>query len=180
MATASSTPYTPLARALHWLTALLVIATFPIGVTMVQEGLARGTQDTLYILHKNGGILILLLILARLAWRAGHPAPPLPASVPPLQQKIAHLTHWVLYVLVIVMVVSGYIRVKAAGFPLEGLDALGIPSLVPKSDTLAKTAQAIHGTARFALAGLILTHIAAALYHGLVKRDGVFSRMWPR
>jgi cytochrome b561 len=172
--------YKPTARFLHWLTAVLVIATFPVGVTMVQEGLARGTQDALYIFHKNVGVIILLLVLARLAYRAANPAPPLPDSVPPLQQKIAHFTHWLLYALVIVMAVSGYTRVKAAGFPLEGLDALGVPSLVPRSEGLANAAQAIHGTVRFALFALILMHVGAALYHAVIKRDGVFSRMWPR
>ena len=172
--------YKPAARYLHWLTALLIIATFPVGLTMVQEGLARGTQDALFIFHKNVGVIILLLVLARLAYRAANPAPPLPDSVPLWQQRIAHLTHWLLYGLVIVMAVSGYTRVKAAGFPLEGLDALGFPSLVPKSEALAKTAQNIHWTARFALLALILMHVGAALHHALVKRDGVFGRMWPR
>ena len=172
--------YTAASRYLHWLTAILVIATFPVGLTMVQVGLARGTQDTLYIFHKNVGVIILLLVLARLAWRAGHPAPPLPDSVPGWQQTVAHLTHWLLYGLLIVMAVSGYTRVKAAGFPLEGLDALGLPSLVPQSKTLADTAQLIHWTARFALFALILIHVGAALFHAVVKRDGVFQRMWPR
>ncbi|MGQ0563506.1 MAG: cytochrome b [Gemmobacter sp.] len=172
------TPYKPAARVLHWLTAILVIATFPVGLTMVQEGLARGTQDMLYIFHKNVGVIILLLVLARLAYRVANPAPPLPDHMPGWQKTVAHLTHGLLYGLVIVMAVSGYIRVKAAGFPLEGLDALGVPSLVPSSKTLAETAKGVHGTARFALFALILMHVGAAAYHGLVKRDGVFSRMW--
>jgi len=172
--------YKPAARFLHWLTAILIIATFPVGVAMVDGGFARPVQDTLYILHKNAGVIILLLVLARLAYRAANPAPPLPDSVPGWQRQIAHLTHWLLYGLVIVMAVSGYIRVKAAGFPLEGLDALGLPSLVPQSKPLAETAKWIHGTARFVLFALILTHVGAALYHAVVKRDGVFSRMWPR
>ena len=176
----SPTPYKPAARALHWLTAILIIATFPVGVAMVNGGFARPVQDTLYILHKNTGVIILLLVLARLAYRAANPAPPLPGSVPGWQQKVAHLTHWLLYGLVVVMAVSGYTRVKAAGFPLEGLDALGFPSLVPASKPLAETAKLIHGITRFALFALILLHVGAALYHAMVKRDGVFQRMWPR
>ncbi len=172
--------YRPTARVLHWLAAILIIAMFPVGVAMVDGGFARPVQDTLYVLHKNGGVIILLLVLARLIYRAMNPAPPLPDSMPGWQQKIAHLTHWLLYGLVIVMAVSGYVRVKAAGFPLEGLDAMGIPSLVPSSKPLAETAKMIHGTARFALFALILTHVGAALYHAVVKRDGVFQRMWPR
>ena len=174
------TAYKPTARLLHWLTAILILATFPIGIAMVEGGLARPTQDLLFVLHKNGGVIILALVLARLAYRALNPAPPLPYSMPDWQRKVAALTHWLLYLLVIVMAVSGYVRVKAAGFPLEWFDAMGLPSLVPKSEGLAKTAESIHLTARFVLAALILTHVGAAILHGVIKRDGVFQRMWPR
>ena len=165
---------------LHWLTAILIFTTFPIGIAMVEGGLARPTQDLLFILHKNGGIIILTLVLARLAYRALNPAPPLPDSMPDWQRKVAVLTHWLLYLLVIVMAVSGYVRVKAAGFPLEWFDAMGVPALVPKSEGLAKTAENIHLTVVFALAALILMHVGAAILHGAIKRDGVFQRMWPR
>lgn len=171
--------YPALTRSLHWLVALMVLATIPIGAQMVQPGLDRATQDTLYILHKNGGVLILLLVVLRLIWRARHPAPPMPASMPAWQVQIAHLAHWGLYGLLIVMAVSGYVRVKAGGFPIEALDALGMPSLVPRSDALAETAKAIHFWARFALIALILAHFGAALQHLLIKRDGVFGRIWP-
>ena len=174
------TAYKPTARFLHWLTAILVLATFPIGIAMVEAGLARPTQDLLFVLHKNGGIIILALVLLRLIYRAMNPAPPLPDTMPGWQRQVASATHWLLYLLVIVMVVSGYTRVKAAGFPLEWFDAMGIPSLVPKSESLAKTAENIHLTVRFALAALILMHLGAAVLHGVIKRDGVFSRMWPR
>ncbi len=165
-------------RVLHWITALLIIATIPAGLTMVQEGLARPTQDALFIFHKNTGVVILLLVLARIAYRLANPAPPLPDSLPRWQKAVSHAVHGLLYVLLIVMAVTGYVRVKAGGFPLEGLDALGLPSLVPRSDTLAETAKAIHATVKSPVIVLVQLHILAALYHGIVRRDGVFSRMW--
>jgi cytochrome b561 len=171
--------YPALTRFLHWLVALMVLATIPIGATMVQPGLDRPTQDLLYILHKNGGVLILLLVVLRLVWRAMYPAPPMPASVPAWQVRVAHLAHWGLYGLLLVMAVSGYVRVKAGGFPIEYLDALGIPSLVPRSDALAEAAKAVHFWARFALVALIIAHLGAAMQHLLIKRDGVFGRIWP-
>jgi cytochrome b561 len=178
-ATTTSAPYKPAARALHWSVALLVIATIPVGALMVEPGWARPTQDAMFVFHKNAGVLILLLMILRLAYRAMNPPPPLPATVPPAQQKIAEIAHWALYVMVLVMAVSGYVRVAAGGFPLEVLDALGVPRLVPRSDTLAEAGKTVHAYARFVLAGLIVAHVGAAAYHGLVKRDGVFSRMWP-
>lgn len=170
--------YSTLTRALHWLVAAIVLATMPIGVIMLQDGLARPTQDMLFILHKNGGVILLLLVILRIAWRMGTPSPALPATIPHWQKRLAKGVQATLYGLLLVMAVSGYVRVRAGGFPVEMLDALGVPAMVPRSDTLADTAQSIHATARFPLAVLILLHIVAALKH-LIARDGVFSHIWP-
>jgi cytochrome b561 len=156
-----------------------VLATIPIGTAMVQEGIPRSTQDTLFILHKNGGVIILLLMLARIAWRLGHPPPPLPESVPPIQQLASRVVHLGLYGMLLFMAVTGYVRVAAGGFPIEMLDAIGMPRLAPRSDALAETAQTLHRYGRLVLMALVLLHVGAAAFHGIVKRDGVVSRMWP-
>lgn len=168
------------ARLLHWLTAVLVLSLLLAGQVMVMEGIPRPLQDLLFIFHKSVGVLVLLLMLVRLLYRWRHPAPPLPPSVPPAQARIAGATHWLLYALLLVQAVSGYVRVKAGGFPIESLDAMGVPSLVPRSDALAAVAKEVHWWTRLALAGLITLHVGAAVLHGLVLRDGVFQRMWPR
>ena len=170
--------YSAVTRSLHWVVAVMVLATMPIGVIMLQEGLARPTQDLLFILHKNGGVILFLLVVLRIAWRLGTPSPALPATIPHWQQRIAKGVQATLYALLLVMAVSGYVRVRAGGFPVEMLDALGVPAMVPRSEALAETAQRVHGTARFPLAALILLHIGAGLKH-LVARDGVFSHIWP-
>lgn len=170
--------YSAVTRALHWLVAIMVLATIPIGVTMLQEGLARPTQDLLFILHKNGGVLIFLLVVLRIIWRLRSPAPPLPAAIPQWQARVAHGVQFALYALLLIMAISGYIRVRAGGFPVEMLDALSLPPLVPRSEALAETAQQIHATARFPLVALMLLHVGAGLRH-LVARDGVFARIWP-
>ncbi|WP_333713142.1 cytochrome b [Yoonia sp.] len=171
--------YSTPTRWLHWLTALVVLSTIPVGGIMTADDLSRGVQNALYIYHKNIGILIILLVIARLVMRALTPAAPLPASMPAWQKNAAAVSHVMLYLLLIVMAVSGYVRVVAGGFPIESLNAVGMPFLVPRSDDLAETAQWIHATARFVLVGFILLHIGAALQHGLIKKDGVFSRIWP-
>jgi len=182
MSFARTTPapvYRPAARALHWLTALLVLATIPAGVIMLQEGLPRSVQNTLFTFHKNIGPLILLLVLVRIGFRLANPPPPLPASVPVLQARIAGAVHLLLYLFLIVMAVSGYVRVVAGGFPLEVWDAIGVPRLLEKSETLAAQAKQIHATARYALVPLILAHVGGALYHAVILKDGVLRRMWP-
>lgn len=175
----SGTGYRRTARVLHWLVAIVVLATLPAGVLMLNESIARETRNTLFIFHKNVGVVILLLVLARLAYRAFRPPPPMPDHLPAWQAKVAGATHAGLYVLLLVMAVSGYVRVEAGNFPIEMLDALGIPPLVPVNETLETTAKAIHFWTRFLLVPLILVHIGAALHHRFVLKDGVFARMWP-
>jgi cytochrome b561 len=146
---------------------------------MVQSGLDRGLQNALFIYHKNVGVLLLLLVVLRLAWRWRNPPPPKPSSLPAWQARIAGLTHGALYALLFVLPVAGYVRVKAGGFPIESLDALGVPALVPRSDALAELAKSVHYAAGLAIIAVIALHVGAALFHGIVRRDGVFSRMWP-
>lgn len=171
--------YTGPARGLHWLMAVLIILTIPAGLIMVQPGLDRGLQNGLFIYHKNVGVLLMLLIVVRLTWRLRHPPPAKPSTVPAWQARIANVTHALMYVLLFVVPTSGYVRVKAGGFPIESLDALNIPSVVPRSEALAELAQTVHYAAGLLLIGLTALHVGAAMFHAMVKQDGVFSRMWP-
>lgn len=167
------------ARLLHWSMALLVMAMIPAGFLMVQQGIGRSLQNTLFIFHKNVGVLLLILIVLRLLYRWRNPPPPEPAHLPAWQTKVAGLTHFLLYALLLIMPLAGYIRVRAGGFPIETLDAMGVPALIAKSEGLASFAKAVHFYGGWAIALLVAMHVAAALQHGLIKRDGVFSRMWP-
>lgn len=159
--------------------AVLVLLMIPAGLIMIREGLPRAVQDSLFLFHKNTGVILFLLMLVRLLYRWRHPAPPLPATVPGWQRQAARLSHGALYLLLVVMPLTGYIRVRADRFPIEGLDALGIGTLVPKSEALAKAAGAIHETCAFLLIAVLTIHVAAAIQHALIRNDGVWSRMWP-
>lgn len=170
--------YGLVSRLFHWVTVLLVLVMIPVGLTMIQE-IPRPVQDRLFILHKGLGPFVLVVVALRLAWRGFHPAPPLPASLPAVQCHAAAFVHAGLYVLLLVMGISGYVRVTTGGFPIEALDALGIPPLFAKDEPVAKIASRIHATAALGLLALIALHVAAAAYHGLVRRDGVVGRMWP-
>ena len=173
------TGYRTPARLFHWIVALLVLATIPTGQIMIQDGLSRPVQNALFIFHKNVGVVILLVVLARLAYRQVVPPPPLPLSVPEWQRRVAGLNHAALYGLLIFMAVTGYLRVRAGGFPVEALDALGLPTFVPRSEALEAWAKAAHWWGRIALVAVIALHVAAAAWHGLVRRDGVMARIWP-
>jgi cytochrome b561 len=171
--------YRPAARLFHWTTAVLVLLMIPAGAIMIRDGLSRDLQNTLFIFHKNVGVLVLVLVIARIVYRRLRPPPPLPGGMPLAQKRIAAASHVLLYALLVLMPVAGYVRVKAGGFPIEMLDAAGLPSLVPRSDALAAAAKSIHYAGGLALAALVALHVCAALYHGILRRDGVFSRMWP-
>lgn len=167
------------ARLLHWSVAVIVLLMIPAGLIMVRDGLPRALQDGLFLFHKNAGVIVMLIVAFRILWRATHPAPPLPQQIPSWQRRIAALSHLGLYVLLVVMPVTGYVRVRAGGFPIEGLDAMGIGSIIPRNKPLAETASDIHQVAAFLLIGLLALHVGAALHHALIRRDGVWSRMWP-
>ena len=170
--------YSRAARILHWLTVVLVLTTIPAGLIMVEEGLSRPVQDTLYLYHKNIGPVILLLVVLRLVVRVVSPPPPHPESLPRVQALVASVVHWLLYATLIALVVSGMVRVQAGGFPMEIWDPL-IGGLLDRNKDLAEAASEFHEIAKSVLIVLILMHAGAAAMHGLVKRDGIFSRMWP-
>jgi cytochrome b561 len=85
--------YTLTARALHWLTAVLVLTMIPVGIAMANADFGAA-QDTLYHLHRSIGALLVPIVICRLIYRLGHPTPPLPDDVPAIQKLAANATHW--------------------------------------------------------------------------------------
>lgn len=167
------------ARWLHWLVAAFVLLMVPVGFLMVQQGIGRPLQNALFLFHKNAGVIVALLVLMRLVYRLRNAPPALPETLPRWQQRVSAVTHGLLYTLIVLMPVSGYVRVRAGGFPIEMLDALGIGSFLPRSEALANAAKSVHYAGALALVILLALHIGAALHHGLIRRDGILGRMWP-
>jgi len=169
--------YSFVARFLHWTMALLVLAMLVLGFVMVQDGIAKPIRGLLFMLHKNTGVLILALVVIRFVWRKIDPPPALPDSVPVWQRSLAHFNHSALYLLLFLMPIVGYVRVKAADLPIESLDAMGLGRLAPVSEPLADVASTLHQIGALALTFFVALHLLGAFYHGVIRRDGVYSRM---
>jgi cytochrome b561 len=128
---ADFTPYRPFARIMHWLTAILVLLTVPAAILMLQPGIGRGLQDPLFLFHKNIGVVILVIVTLRLAYRLVNPPPPLPEHVPKLQRMIAETTHWALYVLLLAMATWAIFESLPVVFPLKCSTASVSLALLP-------------------------------------------------
>jgi len=172
--------YGTVARLFHWATVVSVAILVPVGVAMTSQAFERWA-DPLFILHKGLGSVVLVLVLARLLWRwtFGGTERVLPPGVPESQRRVAGLVHLSLYLFLLVQAGSGYLRTRAGGYPIELLDALGIPPLVPPMPGLEPILVVVHRGTAFLLVALIAAHVAAVLQYALTRGDGVLSRMWP-
>ena len=165
------------AIALHWVTALLIVCGFTLGLSMVGLPISRQKLQW-YAWHKWIGITVWLLTCARLAWRLGHPAPP-PPPMPEWQRRGAAISHGLLYVLLLIIPVSGWLYSSATGVQVVYLGLVPLPDLVARDRELGKVLQAVHETLNFTLLGVVCLHAAAALKHHFVDRDTVLMRMLP-
>ena len=169
--------FTPLQRLLHWLMAICILTMLFIGVGMVST--VNPKYLTLVSIHKPLGIAILGLALIRLAVRLRYGAPPLPADLPQPVKLAAKLSHYALYALMIGMPLLGWGMLSAAAYPVVLLGEAHLPAILPQSDSLHTLLWDAHFCLAFAFFALVLLHVAAALFHALVRRDGVFYAMAP-
>ena len=170
-------PYTRTAMALHWLLAAALLGSFSVGLYMADLPFSP-QRLKLYNWHKWAGVTILALSALRLAWRLTHrPPPELPA--PAWQLHAARLTHGALYGLFFAVPLVGWAYSSAAGFPVVWFGVLPLPDFVGPDKALAEAIKPWHGWLAWALAALVVLHVAAALKHHFIDRDGLLRRMLP-
>lgn len=167
--------FVPAARLLHWTMAVLILAMLFIGVGMVST--VGEQRPWLLAIHKPLGLAILLLAIVRLRVRLKHPPPPLPGDLPATQRLAARLSHWLLYVLMIAMPLIGWAMQSAGGYPVMLMDGLRLPALLPENAMAFAWLRTAHGALAYLLFFVVLGHAAAALHHGLIRRDGVLRSM---
>jgi len=171
--------YTKPAVLLHWLIALLIIAAFALGVTMTDIPGLTPTKLKYFSWHKWLGVTVLGLACLRLLWRLTHAAPPYPAQMPRWQQSAAHALHFLLYILIFAIPVSGYLYSLAAGIPVVYLGVLPLPVIIDPNPELKPLLKLVHYWLNMTLLAAFCLHVAAALKHQFIDRDGVFRRILP-
>jgi cytochrome b561 len=182
MNSTSSSQYSRVAIALHWLLAIALIAIFAVGLYMADLPFSP-QRLKLYNWHKWAGVSILILSVLRLLWRLTHTPPGLPqkvlAAMPGWQTAAYHATHGLLYALFFIVPLVGWAYSSAAGFPIVLFGVLPLPDFVSADKALAELIKPWHEITAFAMAGLAALHVAAALKHHFVDRDGLLQRMLP-
>lgn len=174
-----STPrYTRTAQGLHWAIAILLFGLVAVGFFMHDLPLSPRKLQ-IYSWHKWAGVTVFVLVVVRLAWRATHAPPPLPPTTSRANALAARAAHALLYVLMFAMPLSGWLMSSAKGFQTVWFGVLPIPDLIGKDEALGERLAELHETLALTLLAIVGLHVAGALKHHFVDRDGLLGRMWP-
>jgi cytochrome b561 len=172
------TRYTPVAISLHWLIALLIFAGWGLGFYMHDLPLSPA-KLRYYSWHKWIGVTVFMLTIVRVGWLATHPAPRLPRGLRPWQVQTARVSHFGLYLLMFVIPLSGWLMSSAKGVPTVYFGVVPIPDLIGKDKAIGDVLVQVHKWLAFGLAALVGLHIATAVKHHFIDRDGLMRRMVP-
>ena len=166
------------AKVLHWTLAVLVLVQIPLGWAAVNWRLSPTKLD-LYVWHKSTGVLILVLMLVRIAWRFANVAPSLPTDMPPIERLAARWSHWLLYLVLIVLPITGWVINSAANVPFRIFWVVPLPALVAPDKAMADDFARVHLGLFVVLSLLLVAHVGAALRHHFLKHNTVLVRMLP-
>ncbi|WP_269429152.1 cytochrome b [Sphingomonas sp. 37zxx] len=167
--------YGAVARFLHWSMAALILINLALG--LLHDWLEDIGFQAMG-LHKSLGLTLLVLIVVRIGWRLAHRPPPLPGSMSAKEARLATAVHIALYALMVVMPLSGYIFSSGGKYPLTYFDLFSVPKLpVTRDDMIVDLSHEGHEILGWVMLLAAIGHIAAALRHHLVLRDGMLKRM---
>ncbi|WP_308910737.1 cytochrome b [Pseudokordiimonas caeni] len=171
------TSYNATAKGLHWIAVLLILGLSIVGLYF--SDLPRGDEKTaLRNMHASTGLLLLFLMVVRLGWRVRSGRPADLETTTPLQAKIAHGMHHLLYLNVFVLIGAGMMSILTTATPVPFFGLFEIPSPFERDMDLHHLYEEIHEGAWIALMVLVGLHIVAALYHAFVQKDATLRRMW--
>ena len=171
-----NTTYTPVAKGLHWLMAVLILGLLALGIYMSDLPLSPQKLE-LYSWHKWFGVTVFLLLWLRLAWRVTHRPPALPETLSAPMRLAAHAGHAALYLLMLAIPLSGWLMSSAKGFQTVWFGVLPIPDLLGRDRELGDLLQQVHKLLNLLLMLTLAGHVAAALWHHFVLKDDTLRRM---
>lgn len=169
--------YTAAQQALHWVTAVLVLAVLPLAWVAASLAREAPSKGTLFVLHKSVGLTILAVVVVRIVWRMIHPAPPHPRT-PPALTLLGRANHVLLYAIFLIMPVSGYLLSALAGRDTPYFWLFTVPGL-DKNEALQPIFKQIHLVGQWAVYALLILHVLATAWHVAIRRDGLHERMLP-
>lgn len=166
------------ARTFHWVLGIAIIGMIAYGWWM-NHFPARADRFFYRSIHADIGYLVLLFTALRLIWKALNPTPVLPAGTRAWEKGLAHLNQWSLYVLTIVVAMLGWAHSGARKPPgyADFFGLFNVPQFTVENRQNARDFEHWHIYAAYALLALIVLHVLAALYHRIIKKDGVLERM---
>jgi len=170
--------YGPVSRFFHWLVAGLLAFQVPLAYVMIEQPLSPAKLGN-YALHKSVGLTIFTLMALRLAWKLLMPGPVLPPELPRWQRLTARLTQGLLYVVLLLMPLTGWLNSSAANIPVSFFSLFTLPNLVAPDEALQQSFEAAHRAQSYLLFTLASLHVAAALWHHFVRKDDVLRTMLP-
>lgn len=175
--------YSTAQRVFHWLVAVLVVILLAVGMTLgylgfegASDTFGLGATNALYVAHKTTGVLLLPLMIGRLALRLRRGKPAYAVALERWQQLASEINHGLLYLLLLAMPVVGWLATAAGGHPINFF-AWNLPPLIGENEALADTLFYTHWLLGWAVLLLVIVHVAAAIYHWRIRRDGVMQRM---
>jgi len=174
----TATDWGAVTRLFHWGMLLLFIGIISVGFYMTDLPLSPKKLNV-YALHKSIGLTLLALAVLRLLWRLGERRPASP-PMPAWQERVAAATHVLLYVLMFVIPLSGWLYNSAAGFPLQWFHLVNLPALCASNPGLKVLAKELHVAGVLCLIAIVALHAAAALKHHFVDHDRTLLAMLPR
>lgn len=175
--TSMNDSYDGVAKTFHWIVVVLVVLQY--ATKWLPGGFASLSEAQLDGWHLAVGPAVLLLMLLRLVWRLTHRTPAPPRDLPTSLQLLSRATHWLFYAILVVLPVLGWAAASGYGATPTLLGVVPLPALIAKNKPLAETVGSVHSALAWALLAIIALHVSGALYHAVVKRDGVVRRMLP-
>lgn len=171
--------YDNIAILFHWLMALLIVVLFGLGWYMVDLPNGSKEKSFYFALHKSIGLTVALLVVLRIIWRLGHTPPALPGILERWQSKLAAVTHFLLYLFIVIQPLSGYLSSSFSGYKTR-FWGVPLPHWGWKEQHLNEIFTEIHVASSVVLISLVVLHLCGSLAHLVSSHENVLMRMWPQ